>query len=419
MLLAAALLGMLAAGPPAVRGQTAESEPGAAGLYRRTPMVGGDPFAGMLTGRPSLALRARAAGGNSALDLNELGALLFLAERDSLRPGDALDALGLVPSGQGLAGYGDGDVGVRAASPVGRRWSVGLSAEAAGYGSFRVDDDAVALLRDGNAARSEFAVGESRGDGLLAAEVGLHGLLRPDGLRGPGGARLALGAGVRLVRPLYYVRFLSLLEDRGRVLVSGDSVRARVSMATDRTPSMGATGAGWLADVMVRMEWAERGAAVEVSVRDLGRVTADGLVRRREDVDLTTTRLDTVVDVVESLSFPVRDTVSASVSPPALVGVTASVWKGLPVQLDGRLLVPVGGDFDRPPPAGEVVSTWRLGRLPLRAGVRVGGRSGAGARLGLGWETRSFFVRGSAVTSGGVGAGALGLAASVEAGLWF
>lgn len=388
-------------------------------LYRRTPLVGGDPFAGLLVDRPSATLSARAAGGNSALALDELGAILLLAERDSLRPGDALDALGLAPQGRALAGYGDGGAGLRAGLPLGRRLTVGVSLQGRGYGSFRVDEDAVALLRDGNASRSEFMVGESRGDGLAAAEVGAHAVLRPAGIRGPGGARVAIGAGVRLVRPLYYARFLSLLEDRSRVLVSADSVRARVSVASDRTPSVGGRGAGALADLMARFEWPNRGVAVEASVRDLGGVNVDGLVRRREDVDISTTRLDTVVDVVESLSFPVTDTVSASVSPPAMVAVTTSVWSGLPVQLDGRILLPVGGDFERPPPVGEVAATWRHGSLPVRTGVRVGGLSGFGMRLGSGWESDAFFVRASAITSGGIGGAARGVAANLEAGVWF
>ena len=105
--------------------------------------------------------------------------------------------------------------------------------------------------------------------------------------------------------------------------------------------------------------------ALEVTVQDPGRVGVDGLVRRREDV-------------VESLSVSVRDTLSASVSPPAVIGVTTSSWKQLPVKLDGRVLAPVGGDFDRPPPEDGVLSTWRFGHLPVRAGVWFGAPAAGG-----------------------------------------
>jgi hypothetical protein len=282
-----------------------------------------------------------------------------------------------------------------------------------------LDDDAVALLRDGNGARSEFTLGETRGDGLLTAEVGAHAVWRHGRLAGLRHARLALGAGVRYVEPLFYVRARSLLENGGRILLTRDSVRARASVASARTPRVGAQGSGVLADLMARLEWPERGMALEASIRDLGRVALNGLVRRREDVDLATTRLDSVVDVLEKLSFTVRDTAPDHVSPPAVVGLTASVWSVHPVQLDGRLLVPVGGDFDRPPPAVELLSTWRPSPpLPLRAGVRLGGRSGPGVRLGLGWETDRFYVRGSAVTSGGVVGGARGLGATLDLGFW-
>lgn len=400
-----------------IRPATAQ-EPGE--LYRRSPLIGGDPFAHLTEGRRSLALTSRASGGNNTLDLDHLGAILFLAERDSLRPADALDALGLVPRGEGLTGYGNGGARLRLGLPVSRSVTVGVGLAGRGFGSFRLDDDAVALLRDGNGARSEFSLGETRADGLLAAELGVHGVWRPEGRPGPGGSRLAVGAGLRLVEPLFYGRALSVLEDRSRILVSPDSVRARASVASARTPTVAGQGSGFLADLMARLEWPRRGVAVEGMVRDLGRVSLHGLVLRREDVDLSTTRLDSVVDVMEGLSLTVRDTVTASVSPPVQVGLTASVRRHLPVRLDGRLLVAVGGSFDRPPPSGELLSTWRPGpSLPVRVGLRMGGRSGAGLRLGLGWETGRFFVRGSAVSHAGFAGAARGLAATFDAGLWF
>lgn len=390
-------------------------------LYRRTPLIGGDPFAALTVGRRSVSLSTRATGENNSLGLNDLGAILLLAERDSLRPTDALDALGLVPRGDGLTGYGTGEVRLRLGLPVGRRVTVGVGLQGRGYGSFRIDDDAVALLRDGNATRSEFTLGRTRGDGLVTAEAGVHavwGAAHSDDRSSP---RLILGAGVRYVEPLFYGRALSVLEDVDPILVSGDSVRAHITLATARSPSVGSThGSGWLGDLMARLEWPSPGVAFEAMLQDLGWVSLDRLVLRSQEVDLATTRLDDVVDVVDSLSLTVRDTVTADVSPPALVGFTASVWSWAPVQFDGRLLVPVGGDFDRPPPIAELLATWRpLRRLPLRSGVRLGGRGGVGVRLGLGWEAARFYVRGSAVSTGGFAGGARGVAAGLDVGLWF
>ena len=387
--------------------------------YRRSPLIGGDPFALLTEPRRSLSLASRVSGGNSALDLDDVAAILFLAERDSLRPVDALDAVGLVPRGDGLTGYGDGGARLRMGLPVAERWTVGVGLQGRAYGSFRLDDDAVALLRDGNAVRQEFSLGRTRGDALLTGELGVHAVWRPEGVRGPGGSRLLVGAGLRYVEPLYYGRVVSVLEDRGAILLSPDSVRARVSVASATTPRVGPQGSGVLGDLLACLEWPDRDLAVEASLRDVGRIELDGLVRRREDVDVATTRLDTVADMLESLSFAVRDTVPGGVSPPMSVAVTVSSWSLLPVQLDGRVLVSLGGGFDRPPPAVELLSTWRpRASLPVRAGVRLGGRSGPGIRLGLGWEADRLFVRASAVTHGGLAGRARGLAATFGVGLW-
>ena len=411
---AAAALTVLCASAPAAAQQTAD-------LYRRAPLLGDDAFAGLVEGRGSLQFGADASAGNNALDLDRLGAVLFLAERDSLRDADALDALSLVPRGVGLTGHGNAGARFRIGVPLASGLTVGVGASGRGYGSFRVDDDAVALLRDGNGSRSEFPLGETRGDGLLTAEVGVHGVWHPLAAPGESGrdVRLALGAGVRHVQPLFFARVRSELENRTRIVVTADSIRARVSVATEHTPSVARRGGGYLTDLMARLAVPGSGVALEVGVRGLGDVTVEGVERRLEEVDLSTTRLDSVVDVVESLSLDVRDTVNATVTPPALVDVTASLWSGIPFQLDGRVVLPAGGDVGDRPPAGEVLTTWRLGAVPVRAGARFGGRAGVGGRFGLGLETGSFFLRGSAVTSGGFGGTARGLAARMDVGVWF
>lgn len=387
-------------------------------LYRRSPLSGPDPFARLDVPRWSLAVSGRAAAANSALTLDDLGAILFLAERDSLRVGDALDALGLVPSGEGISGSGDAGAGMRLGIPLGRV-TLGLGLSGRAYGGMHLDDDAVALLRDGNAARSAFTLGRSRGAGLVTAEAGAHAVWRAGRVGGPPGPRLLVGGGLRLARPLYYARSRSRLRGGGTIRVTPDSVRARLSLEASETPGVDIRGEGVLADLMVRAEWPRPGAAVELSLTGAGEITVDRLVRRTESVDVATTRLETVVDEVEDLSLAVRDTVAAGVSPPAVAAATASLWSLAPVQLDARLAVPLGGDLVDRPAGGELLSTWRpLPTLPLRAGVRLGGHADVAWRVGAGWESTAFFVRAGGSTGGGLPGGPRGLSARLAAGLW-
>lgn len=398
----------------------AAAQDGGVDRYRRSPLMGDDPFAGLLTSHASVAVSGRAGAANNALTLDDAGAVVFLADRDRLRVTDALDGLGLVPRGEGLEGAGDGRGSVRVGVPVGDSLVLGLGAGAASWASLRLDDDAVALLRDGNADRTEFSLGRTRGDVLLAAELGAHTAWRAGRLLGSGGPQIALGGGLRWLRPLYYARSRSLIDDGGRVRVGPDSVRARVAVATAETPSVEPRGGGVLVDGLVRAEWPERSLALEASVTGLGRVEMDGVLQRREEVDVATTRLDEVVDAVEDLSFRVRDTVSTSVSPPADLRLTASSRALDHVQLDARLGVPFGGDFARPPPSLEMLSTWRPDpRLPLRAGLRLGGHAETAYRLGTGWEGRRFFARLSATSAGGLFGGARGVSGDVAFGVWF
>ncbi len=398
----------------------AAAQDGDADRYRRSPLTGDDPFARLLTSRPSVAVTGRAGAANTALELDDVGAIVFLADRDRFRVTDALDGIGLVPWGEGLEGAGDGRGSVRVAVPVGDSLVLGLGAGASSWASLRLDDDAVALLRDGNADRTEFGLGRTRGDVLLAAEFGAHAAWRAGRVLGRDGPQLAFGGGLRWLRPLYYARSRSLLDDGGRIRVGPDSVRARVAVATAETPSLEPRGGGLLFDGLVRAEWPDRSFALEASVTGLGRVGMDGVLQRREEVDVATTRLDEVVDAVEDLSFRVRDTLSASVSPPADLHLTASSRALDDVQLDARLGVPFGGDFARPPPSVELLSTWRpVRRLPLRAGLRLGGHAETAYRLGTGWEGRRFFARLSATSAGGLFGSARGVSGDVSFGVWF
>lgn len=397
----------------------ATAQEGEPDRYRRSPLMGDDPFAHLLTSRRSIVISGRVGAANSALTLDDVGAITFLAERDRFRVTDALDGLGLVPRGEGLEGAGDGRASVRVGLPVGDSVVLGLGAGAASWASLRLDDDAVALLRDGNADRTEFGLGQTRGDVLLAAELGALAAWRAGRLLGRDGPQISFGGGLRWLRPLYYARSRSLVGG-GRVRVGPDSVRARVAVATAETPSVEPRGGGVLFDGLIRAEWPARSFAVEASVTGLGRVGMDGVLQRREEVDIATTRLDEVVDAFEELSFRVRDTVSASVSPPADLHLTASSRALDDVQLDARLGVPLGGDFARPPPSLELLSTWRgIRRLPLRAGLRLGDHTEVAYRLGTGWEGRRFFARVSATSAGGLFGGARGLSGDVSLGVWF
>lgn len=389
-------------------------------VYRRSPMSGPDPLAHVLAPRGSLGFHAGGTAANSALTLDEIGSLVFLAERDSLLAGDVLDALGLVPRGEGVGAGGTGRAALRVGVPLAERWTVGASVGATGWGAALADDDAVALLRDGNAARSEFGLGRTQGDALLAADVGAQAAWRAGRILGRRGPELTFAAGLRWVRPLYYGRARSLLDDGGRVRITRDSVRADVAVATAETPSVELQGSGVLADALARARWPRAEFAVEASLTGLGTVSVDRVLRRSERVELATTRLDSVVDVVEGLSFGVRDTVEADVSPPAELGLAVSTWTIPAVQLDARLTAAVGGDFRRPPASLELLSTFRpVPSVPLRAGLRVGGDAGVAYRVGAGWEGDRFFARLGAATGGGWFGAARGVSADLGVGVWF
>lgn len=412
---AALLLGLvLPLLPVAASGQNV------AETFRRPPASEFDPFVHVALPGNSLLLTGAGGAENSALSLADVGALTFLAERDSLRVVDAIDALGLVPRGDDLAGGGEGAGGLRLGVAVTDRLSFGLSLVGGGYGSFRLDGDAVALLRDGNADRSTFALGETRATALATGEAGVHAYYRAGRLSGPGGPEVDLGLGARVVRPLYFVRTRSLLRERGTVRVTTDSVRARLQLETYETPAGSRGGRGLLGDLLVRFAWPGERFALEAGATGVGTVELDAVERRRAEVDLATTRLDTVAEVVENLELAVVDTVAAPAAPPGRVHLAASWWPLSSLQLDTRLTATATGDFDRPPPEIELLGTWRpVASLPLRGGVRAGGRSGGGVRLGAGYESRRFVVRGSARSTGGVFSGAKGIGGRLTVGVLF
>lgn len=387
-------------------------------LDRRAPTSGFDPFRYVAVPRSGLAVFGQAAARNNALNLDDVGALIFLSDRDSLRVADAMDALGLVPAGVGLEGAGEGSGGVHLGWRARPRLTVGLSARAHAYGAFQLDDDAVALLRDGNGARSEFSLGRTRGTLLGVVEVGVHGVLRVR-RREAAGPVVDVGAGLRHVSPAYLVRTRTLLENGGVVRITGDSVRASVLLETGETPDAFPGGSGVLADGLIRAVWPEDRFALEAMLLNVGGVSVEGVERRRLSLELATTRLDTVVETVDALALEVRDTTSVSADPPAVLALTVSTSRLPGFQLDARLTAPLAGEFERPPPEMELLGTLRPFRwLPVWAGVGVGGHRGVGYTAGAGVEKRRFFVRTSFSTFGGFLGSARGLAGRLAIGAW-
>ena len=133
--------------------------------YRRTPQFRVDPFRHMFIPHWGFVFSVGATAENNAININDLGALMFLNDRDSLLVVDIFDALGLVPVGTGLGGSGEAEGGFYLGGPIGSRLHIGISLQGRGYGGFRVDDNAVALLRDPErrAAMSERAAAWATG----------------------------------------------------------------------------------------------------------------------------------------------------------------------------------------------------------------------------------------------------------------
>ncbi len=148
--------------------------------YRRTPTFRNDPFRHVYIPHWGFVFSVGATAENNALNVADVRAVIFLQDRDSLLAGSLLDLIGLVPTGAGIRGQAQGEGGFYLGGPFGRHVSIGLSAQGRAYGSFLLDDDAVALLRDGNGARQSFSLGNTKASGLSTAEAGAHAMIRSD-----------------------------------------------------------------------------------------------------------------------------------------------------------------------------------------------------------------------------------------------
>lgn len=419
--------------------------------YLRTPHFGVDPFRHAFNPRWGLVTSLGARGQNNAMNFKDAGALMFLSDEeknpDGLLYGDLLDLLGLIPRGSGLAVNAQAESGLYLGGPFGRRFSLGFTVQARAYGGANLDDDFVALLRDGNEARQDFTLGDSRFDVLASSEIGAHALIRTGPMGTVDGAYLTFGLGGRYVIPHFYARGASTIENGGVITVSGDSVAANVALekAVAITGSIGGwgdfefadlinrKGSGIATDFLVRIVWPTSGLSFEAMVANVGKIT----VRHVEHADWTykvnTTVLSEVLDSLDAFpeslypdstdiqfrDFAVRDTVDLDVTLPRLVRFTGSAWANRILQLDVSATLPVTGDFAAPLTV-DLGSTWRFSRtIPIRLGLVFGGNQGLGYTGGIAIEGRHFLMRVAGGSLGGFAKNATGLAGRFEWGFFF
>ena len=393
--------------------------------YRRTPYLGFDPFRYVLVPHWGVVIAAGANGTNNSLNASDIGALLLLGRRDSLRAENVVDALGLVPPGKGLLGLVQGGTTIHVGGPFGRRLALGFTGEGRAYSSFRVDDNAVALLRDGNASRQDFSLGTTGGAALGTAEAGVHAVLRFGATsEDDPGLRIIAGAGVRYLRPLAYARGGSAIANGGTIRVTGDSVAAHVSVQSQFTVAsqhdpLDVKGSGLAADLLVRLELPRPGVAVEMMLANVGSVRIQGVERRLGTFTVATTNLREVQDSLDNAEFVVQDTTAVTVTLPRVFRLAASAWLLPMLQVDASYTAAVSGDFAAPAVL-EAGATFRLLRwFPLRLGVVRAGDYGSGLTGGFGIETRAFYLD---VTGGMYGSApktARGGGGRIELGIFF
>jgi hypothetical protein len=395
---------------------------------RRAPQLRADPFRYVMVPRWGFVFEASAFADNNALNLRDIGALKVLNDADAVLASDLVNAIGLVPAGSEALGDGEGAGGVYLGGPFGSHLSVGFSARGQAYGSFRVDEDAVALLREGNAERQTFDVGETAGAGVGTVEFGGHALFRLGPVGSQDGPRITVGAGGRYLTPIAYGEQQTTLRDGNPILVSGDSIAADVLLETAYTPEVCAPfscssdiagGSGFAGDVLARVAWPTAGLYLEAQVLNIGSVTIEGVERRTLSFSVATTDLAVVSDSLEAAEFEVVDTAAVKVRLPRVVRVSAGAWANSFLQLDATASIPAGGDFELPL-AVDLWSTWRfVPALPLRLGMVLGGTSGIGYTAGVGVETGNFYFEVLGGSFGGLFENATGVAGRFALGVFF
>ena len=421
--------------------------------YLRTPHLRVDPFRHVFIPHWGLVTSVGASLQNNAVNFKDIGALMYLSDEDNnpggLLKGDFLDMLGLIPRGSGLAASTQAEGGVYLGGPVGRRFSFGLTAQLRGYGGASLDDDFVALLRDGNDARQDFTLGDSRFDVLAASEVGAHALIRTGPIGTIDGAYLTLGFGGRYVIPYFYAHGGSAIDNGGMIRVTGDSVAANVALegAVVTTGNEGGwedfefadvisrKGSGIAGDFLIRAVWPTSGLSLEMMVANVGKVSVQNVELSDWTYDVVATDLAEVLDSLDEYpddlfpddsmqgvqfrDFNVQDTVDLDVTLPRIVRFSGSAWANRILQLDVSATLPVTGDFAAPLTV-DLGSTWRFSRtIPIRLGLVFGGNQGLGYTGGIAIEGRHYLMRFAGGSLGGFMKNVTGLAGRFELGFFF
>lgn len=393
--------------------------------YRRTQNLRVDPFRHAFLPGWGLVISTGAWAENNALNLKDVRALEYISDNDDLILTDLVDALGLVPQGSGLGVSSVSESGLYLGGPIGRHLALGATAQARAYGGGSIDDDALAFVRDGNGSRQDFSLGDSRGEGIITGEVGLHSLLRFGPLGSIDGAVVTLGLGGRYLWSQGYARVRSLVADGGSVRISPDmysasfDVEALVTRDVDSVIPAFDRGSGLVGDLMVRVEWPTSGLAFEGMLANIGKIKVFDVERRIARLDVVTSNLDEFADSLDALDW-VKDTVDVEVNLPRLVRFSASGWANRILQLDVSASLGLKtGDYDLPL-AVDLGTTWRFVRaFPLRVGVVVGGHGGFGYTGGVAVETGNFLLQLAGGSLGGLFGNATGAAGRLDLGFYF
>jgi hypothetical protein len=402
--------------------------------YRRTPTFRFDPFRHSFTPAWGFVVAAGGAAANNTFTLADEEAARLLQDKDSLGAGDVLDMLGLVPVGAGLTGHMTGGGSFFLGGPLGSHLALGFEAQGDAFGSFKLNDSAVALIRDGNNSRPDFSLGDSHGSGLVTASAGAHLLIKFGSIGSIDGMRLTLGGGYRYLRPVIYGYGRSSITNGGRIALTSDSVIARIGLESDYTVDPETTarnGKGSALDFLVRAEWPTAGFALEAMVANIGTLTVPGVERRTLNLNVATTSIAALnekkfrpsvgdsVSIIDTLELHVKDTTVLTIDLPRIVRFTASEWANSILQIDVSATLPVTGEFATPL-AVDIGTTWRLIRtIPLRAGLVVGGSEGIGYTGGIAIEGRVLYFQLSGQSLGGLFKNAKGGGARIEWGVFF
>ena len=391
--------------------------------YRRTPSFRIDPFRHVQIPHWGFVVSVGATGGNNTLNASDLGAVMFLSDRDSLTISSIIDAMGLIPRGSGLSVFAQGEGGFYLGGPFGSHVSFGVQARGTGYGAAQLDDGAVALLRDGNGSQTSFSLGSTGGIGLATAEAGAHTVIRLGPMGSVDGVKVNFGFGMRYLRPAAFARVRSLIANGGTIKVAGDTIQANISVAREFTkdPLETVKGKnGWATDLLLRLEWPTSGLALEAMVANIGSVNVEHVEYATVGLNVNTSNLQEVMDSLDAVDFVVRNAdTTISLTLPRVVRFGASAWANRILQIDLSTTMKVTGDFESPL-AVDVGTTWRFIRtLPLRVGMSIGGVEGIGFSGGLAIEGRNMFFQVGAQTLGGFMRNAKGAGARLELGLFF